>query len=419
MAKQIKWIARLRGMVGGDSLGTTYYRFLLVHTGFTIFTSLPGVFVNTFLMSRGGSMDPVLLYNALAFTGTAAGMLLSSSVVHRLNAGIVSVIGIFGYSLFYLQLIFLNSSAVDHVFLLGVTNGLASAFYWLSYSQLLTEYTDLQNRDSGMAIVSIMSSGVNVAAPLFSGFLISALGGVGYNTVFGLAVAIGLVTALGAMRLPKPEMEPGRVDHRRALRLLHSQKALYYAMLGESCKGIREGAFGFILSILLYRLIRSEALIGFNSFLSSAVSILSFLLISKYVIASNRIRFMKAALAFLFVFSVINVFTMNPFVLVVFTVVNSFFAGFIVNSSFGTFLDAMQLIPEAKNLRPELFALKEIFLATGRCLGVFIILLLDRLSGGSAMWQALSLVFLTVTQMGTVAASAHASSLVEQQKKGA
>lgn len=418
MQKKTKWLARMRSMAGGDSLGEIYYRFLMMHTGFTIFTGLPGVFINTFLMNQSSSMDPVLIFNALSYSGTAVGMLLSAAVVHWLNAGIVSVIGIFGYDLLYLQLILLNGHAADYVILLGVTNGIASAFYWMSYSQLLTEYTDLQNRDSGMAIVSMMSSAVNVAVPLLAGFLISALGRTaGYNAVFGLAFAIGLATAASAIRLPKPDMKKSRVRHKQALRLMRKQKSLRFSLLSESCKGIREGAFGFILSIFLYRLIQSEALIGFNTFLSSGVSIASFLIISRYVVGANRIRYMKIALAFLFAFSVLNVFVMNPLILIVFTVVNAFFAGFIVNSSFGNFLDAMQMVPEARDLRPELFAQKELYLATGRCTGVLAILLVDRLTGGSMVWQALSLVFLTATQLGTVAASAHASSLVEKQKK--
>ncbi|NLJ31641.1 MAG: MFS transporter [Clostridiales bacterium] len=419
MSKFTKFAARARSMVGGDSLDRIYYRFLLVHTGFMIFTGLPGVFINTFLMSQTSTMDVVLIYNVLGYAGTAVGMLISAAVIHWLNAGVVSVIGIVGFNLLYFQLILYGTHAAAYVVLLGVTSGLAGAFYWMSYSQLLTEYTNLQNRDSGMAIISIMSSGVNVVIPLFAGAMISVLGGIlGYNVVFGLAFLIGIITAIGAVRLPKPASERSTVRHKQAFLLIRRRKALRFALLSEACKGIREGAFGFILSVLLYHLIKSEFLIGFNTFLSSGVSILSFWMISKHVNGSNRIRYMEVAVGVLFAFSVVNVFAVSPAELVVFTVVNSFFAGFILNSSFGNFLDVLQIVPEARNLRPELFAQKEMYLASGRCFGIFLILLVDRLSGGSMLWQALSLVFLTATQVGTVAASRHTSCLAEQQKSG-
>lgn len=417
MSKTIEIITHIRTAVGGDTLGNTYYRFLLVHTGFLIFTGLPSVFINTFLMSQTHNMDVVLEYNMLNFAGTAIGMFLSAAVVHRFHSGIASVLGILGFNILYLQLIFLNVRAAEHVLLLGVTSGLAGAFYWISYSQLLTEYTDLGNRDSGMAIVSIVSSIVNLIVPLLAGALISAVGGtMGYNLVFGLAFIIGLITSVGAVRLPKPKSGQSRVRHKEAFQFVLRHKAMQFALLSEACKGIREGAFGFILSILLYRLIKSEVLIGFNTFLSSGVSILSFLFISKKIVGSNRVRYMEIATAVLLVFSIINVFTISPVMLIVFTMVNAFFSGFIVNASFGNFLDAIQVLPNARSLRPEFFAQKELSLATGRCLGVAIIMMVDHLAGSGLVWQAISLGVLTLTQVGTVAACKQAVRLIEETK---
>lgn len=418
MGKTATFLGRARTAVGGDGLGETYYKFLAMHTGFMIFTGLPGIFINTFLMSQTDNMDVVLVYNMLTYMGTALGMLISADVVHLFHPGVAAVLGILGYDLLYLQLIVFNTQSASHVVLIGVTSGLAGAFYWISYSQLLTEYTGIGNRDSGMAIVSIMSNIVNLAIPLLSGGIISFSGrSIGYNIVFSMAFVIGIVTAVAAIRLPKPPVkEKKRVQHKTAIQLIFHQKALQFSLLSEGVKGIREGAFGFILSVFLYRLIQSEALIGFNTFLSAAVSIFSFLIISRKITGSNRIRAMKISLTFMLLFSVVYIFTMNAPMLIVFTLVNSFFAGFLVNSSFGIFLDALQVIPNARELRPELFAFKEISLATGRCCGVLVIMAIDRLSGGNLIWQAISLVILTLTQFITVWASKNASGFVEEMK---
>ncbi len=417
MPKTTEIIARVRTAVGGDSLGNTYYRFLLVHTGFIIFTGLPGVFINTFLMSQTSNMDVVLVYNMIAIMGTALGMFLSAAIVHRFHSGLASIIGIFGFDLLYLQLILFNTHAAEYVILLGLTNGIASSFYWISYSQLLTEYTDLKNRDSGMAIVSIMSSIVNLIVPLIAGTMISSMGQVlGYNSVFGLAFVIGLITSVGAIRLPKPKKDKVHVRHKEAFRFVVHSKILQFGLLSEGCKGIREGAFGFIISILLYRLIKSEILVGFNTFLSSAAAILSFLIISKKIGSSNRIKYMEISVYVLLAFSIVNVFTISPVALIVFTVVNAFFSGFIVNSSFATFLDALQILPHALELRPEFFAQKELCLALGRCFGILIIMLIDHLSGSDLVWQAVSLGILTLSQVVTVAACKHAAQLIKETK---
>ncbi len=405
------FISHIRRMVGGDSLGATYYQFLLVHTEFMLFSALPGVFINTFLMKQTGSMTVVLIFNCLNFSGTAIGMLFSSAAVHRFHAGIVSVFGVIGYNLLYLQLILFNVRAADFVVLLGITSGLAGAFYWMSYSERLTQYTNLSNRDSGMAIISMISSAINLIIPFFAGAIISSVGGdSGYNIVFGIAFVIAVITAVGAMRLPKSTSNTPRVRHTQSFRFSFRHKTLFYSLLSEGFMGIREGAFGFILSILLYRLVNSEVLVGFNTLLSSAAAIASFLIISRKIRGKNRVQYMKIAVFSLLIFSLFVVFKINPFILILFTIVNSFFSGFISNSAFGIFLDIIQTVPGAENMRPELFAQKELFLATGRCLGIFIILLIDQFNS-ELLWQAISLVILTLTQIGTIVTSSHAIKL--------
>ncbi|MDF2632239.1 MAG: hypothetical protein K0Q85_835, partial [Caproiciproducens sp.] len=354
---KISFIDHIRRIVGGDSLSATYYQFLLVHTEFMIFSALPGVFINTFLMKQTGSMNVVLIFNCLSFSGTAIGMLFSSAAVHRFHAGVVSVLGVIGYNLLYLQLILFNSHAADFVVLLGITSGLAGAFYWISYSERLTQYTNLSNRDSGMAIISMISSAINLVVPFFAGAVISAVGGdTGYNVVFGIAFVIAIVTAVGAMRLPKSKDKTPRVRHTQSFRFSFRHKALLYSLLSAGFMGIREGAFGFILSILLYRLVNSEVLVGFNTLLSSAAAIASFLIISRKIKGKNRVQYMKIAVSSLLIFSIFAVFKINPIIIILFTIVNSFFSGFISNSAFGIFLDIIQTVPGAESMRPELFA---------------------------------------------------------------
>lgn len=398
-----KLLSRIKYSCGGGELGPVFYRFLRLHTGFLIFTGLPGVFINTFLIGQTGNMNVSLAYNAFTFFATGVGMYLSSGLLHRFNPGVVTLIGIILNNFLYLQLMILGTNAAKYVLLLGLTNGISGAFYWISYSQLLTDFTSLHNRDSGLAMLSISSSVVNLIVPFISGAVISAIGGLtGYNVIFGMAFLIATVTAVGYIRLPKPEHVPGRAHHRTAIAHAWGNKCLQFCMLSEMFKGLRDGAFIFILNILLYQFINSEVLVGFNTFLSSAAAIASFVMMSRFVRAGNRLKYMKIAVASLLVYSIFAIFELNPFVLILFTVVNSFFSGFIVNSSFSNFLDALQVVPGSPEKRPELFAMKEVYLATGRCLGLLIVGAANFLSGNDTRWQAAALAFLTLSQVGTV-----------------
>lgn len=397
-------LQRLKGIQFGAPLGQQFYRFLAVHTSFLLFTSLPSVFINTFLMGQSDSMDVVMYYNAMSFYATALGMFLSAGILHHTNSGTVSLIGIIGYNLLYLQLILFSTHAADYVFLLGATNGLAGSFYWMSYSQRLTDNTTLINRDSGVAILNIFASLVNLTVPLLSGTLISSIGGTnGYLIVFGLAFIIAIVTAINSIRLPKPEgLVRSNAKYRESFRLLFRHKPIHTMFWAELIRGLREGIFGFILNILLYQLIRNEALIGFNTLLSGAASIISFIIITRVVTVKNRVKSMAIALGVLTTFGICTVFAMNSVVLVLFTIVNSLFIGFIANASSVTVLDAIQVVPGAMEKRPELFAIKEVFLATGRCLGIFVLLIAGRFTGGDLFWQALCLLFLTATQLAVL-----------------
>jgi len=406
---------QMKTAVGGGLLSNTFYRFLMVHISFLIFTGLPGIYINTFLMNQNANINVVFLYNILSFMGTALGMFVSAAALHRFNSGIVSLIGIVGYNLLYLQLILFGTHSADYVVLLGITNGIAGAFYWMSYSQLLTDNSDLTNRDSALAIISIAGAVVNLLIPFVSGAAISAIGGThGYRFIFILAFVIAVFTAISAISLPKQKRAPTPVRHMETIRHVLRNKSLLFALLSELCKGVREGAFGFILTILLYKFIKSELLIGFNTLLASAAAIISFLIMSRRIKGRNRIKYMQLAAVSLLIFSIFNIFTISPIVLILFTVVNSFFSGFIVNSSFSTFLDAIQLVPGSDERRPELFAQKELFLATGRSFGVVVLILINTLTGGNVLWQAIALAGLSLTQIITIAMSKHAMELVNQ-----
>ena len=342
----------------------------------------------------------------MIFVGSALAMILAAEFLHCTNAGVTAVVGIAGYNLLYLLLILLGDGASRWHLLLGLLTGIADGCYWLSYGHLLAGVTDLSNRDSGIAIVSIFSNVVNLTVPLLAGFIIQrAQGGTGYLIVFALALAVSLVTCVLALRLPGRPMGVGggcHVDYGATLRLVGQNKHLLYGLAAQSCKGVREGAFTFILSIVLYQMVSNELLVGFNTFLSAAAAIASFLIASRILSLANRVRYMGVAVAVLTGIALLCIFHLSPAMVIVYTVVNSFFAGFLENSTYSTFLDMMQLVPEMERHRPELLAVNDTVLEAGRCVGLGFIILMDVLVGGSVQVQVWSLLLLTLTQFGTV-----------------
>lgn len=178
MSKKIRaFIGYLKVLVNGETLGGGFYRFLSVHACFLVFYGLPHVFINTMLLGQTGDVKVVVMYNATFFLGSAAAMLLAAGLLQRTDSGVTAVLGILGYNVLYLLLIVLGDNASRWHLWLGLLAGLADGCYWLSYGHLLSDSTDLSNRDSGLAIVNICANVVNLTIPLLAGFIIDAVGG--------------------------------------------------------------------------------------------------------------------------------------------------------------------------------------------------------------------------------------------------
>ncbi len=403
--KQRRFGGLLRA-IGGESLSGEFYLFLRVHTMFLVFSRLPIVFLNTLLIGQSQNMNVVLGYNAVAFVSCASCMLLASRAVHRLGPGLTAVLGIAGYNIFYLFLVLMGGQATHWSVLLGMLVGLADGFYWLCYGCLLSGTTQAFNRDSGLAIISICGSLVNLVVPLLSGAVISFVGGLkGYGVVFGVALAVALFTAILALRLPPSLRQPSRqkTDYAFALRLVLRNKGMRYAYLAQSCKGIREGAFLFAMGVVLYQLVSNELLIGFNTFLSALAAMASFVVISRVVTVARRVPLMVMAVVVLAVSAGLCLLFLGPLAVLVFSFINSSFGGFIENSCFTTLLDYLQTVPGASDHRPELLAMNECALATGRIVGLGIVVGITYFAGQAVVYQMLGLLALILTQFGTAA----------------
>ena len=91
---------------------------------------------------------------------------------------------------------------------------------------------------------------------------------------------------------------------------------------------MREGAFTFILSIVLYQMVSNELLVGFNTFLSAAAAIASFVIASRILSLTNRVRYMGLAVAVLTGIAAVCIFHLSPVMVIVYTVVNAFLRAF-------------------------------------------------------------------------------------------
>lgn len=381
--------------------------FLLVHTSFLIFTRLPAIFINTMMMVPGEGIEAVLLYNASLFAAGAVFMVVATYVLKKTGARFTTVIGILSYLSLYLLIIALGSRAAQFHLLIGLVNGFADGFYWLSYGQLLTSTLNSRERDRGLAVINVIASLVSLVIPFLAGLLIRVIGGLsGYITVMAIASVIAVATCVLSVRLPNirsgGEGAEKKTDFIAAVRVIRQKPLIFSALMGQCSKGIREGAFAFMLNVALYQIIRDEFLIGVNTLLSSAAGILAYAYMSRAIRPDNRIRFMKISIISLCFLAAAGAGLINPVMLILYSVVNAALIGPILNGGYTVLLDTVTNEPAAKSRQPELLTLNDCFLVTGRCIGLTIIFIMGRLFGQSVQVHLISLLLLSLTQFLTI-----------------
>ncbi len=389
--------------LGCNRFTSAYFKFLKSHTLFMIFMALPSVFINTFFMSQTDDKNVVLLYNMMNFLFTGFSMFLAVLLMRRTSAAICAIVGVALYNVMYIGLLILNTRAAEYSYLLGMFNGTASGFYWLSYGTRLAESTDDSNREGALSIQSIASSVVNLFFPMVSGAIISSLPGfTGYFAIFSLALVIALITILELFRLPKIAAKNKKTSICKCIKTVFTNKVWFLSMFSNTCYSVREGAFSFMLNIIIFQYVRSEALVGLNTFLGAGATIVSSILLMKIVNQNNRVQSMTIASTILLLIGIAFVFRMNVYTCLIYAVANSFvllYHSFPVN---GVVLSPYGVMPNSAELCPEFMAIKENFVGVGRSVGILVIMGVNALTNGDLVWQAVTLAGLSAFQYVTI-----------------
>lgn len=95
-------------------------------------------------------------------------------------------------------------------------------------------------------------------------------------------------------------------------------------------------------------------------------------------------------------------YAVKPVVIMLFAVVNSFFAGMLEISCYTTFFDVSDSAEETQEYTPELLAFHEVFVVSGRCVGLLIFGIINTISGATVQAQVFSLFIITFIQFATV-----------------
>jgi len=366
---------KISDALGLELMGDKFKALALNYLIFMIYFTLESVFINTLLLRvSGGDIQSVLIYRALTFAFSAVAMNLASAFSRTLDSIRIIRAASALYVLMFVTLLFATESLFLLIYVIGALSGLAGGFYWAGHIVLLTNYTTQQNRAVGIAIITVSQGVMALLMPLVSGAVIGFMPGmVGYRVMFVIAILAVFVQVLSMRKLTPVEAEQKKSDFGRAARLCFGRLILRIMLALEFARGLRDGVFAFFLNIVLFEIVSSESLVGFNSFLAGVASIVAAWLYGKVITVRNRGQVAGLCVTALMLFCAMLLFVLNPLTIILFSLVNTFLAMFINNSAMNNSFDVFGFNDETRSMMTELIGFREIALVAGRVGGIVVV----------------------------------------------
>lgn len=352
-------------------------QFIYTHFNVILFYTIPGMFINTFFFNQSGTITNIAIFQIINAIGTAIFMLLSSTLSIKTSTAFIIRVGIVFFNLFYILLLLLQNQAQYYVVILGIIYACANGFYWQGYNEMLKAITDEGNFDRTIAILSMVASIVNLIIPTFSGYIIVLCPNkaIGYSVVFALSFICSIYTTYISFKLPKYSNNT-KSNITKMYKYIFTDRSLLCACIGEFLRGIRNVSFPLFLSIVFYRQVMNEGLLGINNTLAGLSSIIAFLVASKLLKPNNRFKTVGITSIILTTMFASLFLTDSPILLFFLTIANAALVAFVDNPMYGMFFTMFKYDNTDINFN-QLTSGRELFFGIGRAIGILLVIFLS------------------------------------------
>lgn len=256
---------------------------------FALASSLSGVFVNVYLWQVEHSLRSIAIYNMASWVAVLLITPLVGGLAKRRGAARPLQMGLFGEVLFYGVLLLLQERAGEHLLSLGVLKGAALAFFAIGANTLNYEVSTNADRDRFFSVTGLIGTACGLTAPVLAGALISWLGqSMGYRIIFGASFALLVAAALLCFQV-KSATHPEPLALWPVLR--RPDGNWRRVLVAHGLIGFRE-VYGFLMSLLIFSALGSEAKLGQWSMLVGLVGLGSYALLTRRITPGNRVRWL-------------------------------------------------------------------------------------------------------------------------------
>ena len=354
--------------------------FLKLYFCLAVITNFSGTFINTYLIRATGSSEGVMLFNIVLAAVQPFVMLVSVRLMRSRGALFSQAIGMGFYALAFLVLSILGEGAIPYIQWIAAVLSAANGFFFTTYALQILDYAQDDNRDACYGMQSALGGLIGIILPPLTGILLASFEDfTGYRIIFVLGLIVSVIAVCASLRLqPLTNMSP-RVQLGKTLKILLTRKPAHAAMIASMANGFYGGTMSFFLSILIYAIVKNEAVIGVMNTACNIIAILSSMVYSRIVRPSNRTQVILISLGVMLLACVVMLFKVNLVMLIAFNLLLSALSGFFLNPPTTSYFGVVEHLEELKGLGSEVHALREFWYGGGRVLGIIVTMLLSDL----------------------------------------
>jgi len=204
-----------------------------------------------------------------------------------------------------------------------------------------------------------------------------------YQAYYHVSIAVAvfvLIAVFFACRIKSPSTNKGQKTHLREfwreIKKPENKPIRVFNWAYFFCGiAVNGGAMGAILTIISYRVFDTNLVLGIATSAFTVCTIISGLVLSRYVREHNRNKFLLTAFFAQAVAVLVMAFYTTTATIIVFSVVNAFCLGVITTLPSAQFFDFMSHKNIKEKYRIEYIIVVEMFLAMGRILGFVVMVL--------------------------------------------
>lgn len=349
---------------------------LFIHGLYSSSTALSNLFIGIYLWRIDNDYITVATYYLMLFIFSTTAFAVSGWILTKLGRSSVYRIGLLLHFLFFAILLIIKEKAAFYPIELGIIHGVALGFYWLSLNVLIYDSTKQEDRSFFYGINGFLTSTAGVLGPTVAGATMGLFEGLtGYFIIFAVSLSLYIFIGIFSYQLEN-QHSTNRYKLKKLLEPSGWNEKWRRVLASSFMFGTREGIFMFIINLLFYIATASEVKLGWFNSLCSILGMCAFYLVGRLVRQKNRSRFLFIGVFGLFLSSLVLIYDINFYSLLLFGIMNAIFTPYLIVPYSAIGLDVIDQNPESGQLRTEYIVVREIAINLGRVIPVLLFIFL-------------------------------------------